>query len=166
MTSVSRDAKNDIETAEAAAKRKIDAVADRAAQAVDAADEAVSGVGDKLRDAAHTASAIAADKAEKAREALTETGERLKDTLRRATDRSELRAMQDQIAAAVSSGVSVAADAVRDGRVGEVAADLRDAARRNPAPFILGAAVAGFVLGRFMLSNHDRDRSRDRGGRR
>lgn len=164
MTSVSRDAKNDIDAAETAAKRTIDTVADRASRAVDAADDAVSGVGDKLRDVAQNASAIAADKADKAREALTETGERLKDTLRRATDRSELRAMQDQIAAAVSSGVAVAADAVRDGRVGEVAADLRDAARRNPAPFILGAAVAGFVLGRFMISHHDR--SRDRGGRR
>lgn len=160
MVNATRRAKAGIDDAE-------DGVTALAAKAARTAKDAVDGAqkgGAKLRAAAASARDAAGEKLEEMGDSLHETGERLKQSAQRAGGRDDLRALQDSISAAVTSGFSAATDALREGRVAGVAADLRDAARRNPAPFILGAAVAGFVVGRFLLSaRDDREHQRRRG---
>lgn len=85
-----------------------------------------------------------------ARDALGESGDRLAETLRRAAEQPAEGSMQARVLSAVAGGVSSAADTLRDRSVTEIVADVRDLARRNPAVFAAGAAVAGFMIARFL----------------
>jgi hypothetical protein len=98
-----------------------------------------------------------------ARDALSESGDRLAETLRRAAEEPVAGSVQARVLSAVAGGVSSAASTLRDRSVSEMVADVRALARRNPGAFAAGAAVAGFALARFLrssaASHNDGDRS-------
>lgn len=112
--------------------------------------------------AASTARDAAAEQLDHARDALGDSGDRLAETLRHAAQTPPKGSMQARVLSAVAGGVSTAADALHGRSVSEIAADVRDLARRNPAAFAAGAAVAGFVLARFLRASV---RPREDGGR-
>ena len=110
----------------------------------------------KASDAASAVRDTAVDRMNEARDALSESGDRLAETLRRAAEEPEAGSVQARVLSAVASGVSTAAGTLRDRSVSEIATDLRDLARRNPAVFAAGAAVAGFALARFLRASQRR----------
>lgn len=131
-------------------KKNIDDTSDAARRTVDMATDTVSETVASVREGA-------AERVASARDALAETGDRLAETLRRATDKApDVAALRDSVVAAVGTGVSATADALRDRSVSDLATDLRETARRHPGLFIAGAAVAGFALARFLSSSRER----------
>lgn len=147
-------------------KKKIDATKDAAAETADAAvdvakDEAVTMVG-KLRAVGAEAGTraehlrdAAADRIEGAKDALSETGDRLAETLRKAADAGAARAeaAQTKVMTAVADGATAVADTFRDRKLGDLVGDVHDLARRHPAKFAVGAAIAGFALARLFMSS-------------
>jgi ElaB/YqjD/DUF883 family membrane-anchored ribosome-binding protein len=103
--------------------------------------------------AATTVRDAAVEQIDKARDALGESGDRLAETLRRAAEQPAEGSVQARVLSAVAGGVSSAAETLRDRSVSEIAADVRGLARRNPAVFAAGAAVAGFMLARFLRAS-------------
>ena len=139
------------DTVASAADATKNAAKNMAAQVTSRASEAVASV----RDAA-------AEQIDNARGALGDSGDRLAETLRRAAEEPEEGSMQARVLSAVAGGVSSVADTLHNRSVSEIAADVRELARRNPAAFAAGAAVAGFVLARFLRASAY---SREDGGR-
>ena len=90
---------------------------------------------------------------DEARDALSESGDRLAETLRRAAEQPVAGSVQSRVLSAVAGGVSSAANTLRDRSVSEMIADVRALAQRNPGAFAAGAAVAGFALARFMRAS-------------
>lgn len=139
-------------------KNKLDETADAARDTVSnaadatktAAQNVASQVSSHAAAAASTVRDAAVEQMDHARDALGDSGDRLAETLRRAADEPAEGSMQARVLSAVAGGVSSAADTLRSRSVSEIAADVRDLARRNPAAFAAGAAVAGFVLARFL----------------
>ncbi len=138
-------------------KNKLDETADAArdtvSNAADATKTAAQNVASQVSSHAAAASTVrdaAVEQMDHARDALGDSGDRLAETLRRAADEPAEGSMQARVLSAVAGGVSSAADTLRSRSVSEIAADVRDLARRNPAAFAAGAAVAGFVLARFL----------------
>jgi hypothetical protein len=145
----------DIKTMKNKLEQTADAARDTVASAADATRTAAQNMASDLRDAA-------AGKMDDARDALGDSGDRLAETLRRAAEEPGHGSVQARVLSAVAGGVSTAADTLRGRSVSEIAADVRDLARRNPAAFAAGAAVAGFVLARFLRAS---SRPREDGGR-
>lgn len=153
-------------------KDQADATLDAAHRVADDVQTKVSGLAEKASDTARAVasdlSARASDAAtavrdtaveqmDNARDALGESGDRLAETLRRAAAEPAAGSLQSRVLSAVAGGVSTAADTLRDRSVSDIAADLRDLARRNPGVFAAGAAVAGFALARFLRASQRRD---------
>jgi hypothetical protein len=151
-------------------KSKLEETADAARETVSTAAEATKSAAQNLASqvsshasiAASTVRDAAVEQVDNARDALGDSGDRLAETLRRAAERPAEGSVQARVLSAVAGGVSTAADTLRNRSVSEIAADVRDLARRNPAAFAAGAAVAGFVLARFLRAS---DRTREDGGR-
>lgn len=137
-------------------------------KAADAASDTVSAAAEMTRKAArnaaaevssHAASAAssvrdaAVEQIDNARDALGDSGDRLAETLRRAAQQPADGSVQARVLSAVAGGVSTAADALHDRSISEIAADVRNLARRNPAVFAAGAAVAGFMLARLLRAS-------------
>ena len=151
-------------------KSKVEATADAArdnvASAADATKNAAKNMAAQVTSRASEAVAsvrdAAAEQIDNARGALGDSGDRLAETLRRAAEEPEEGSMQARVLSAVAGGVSSVADTLHNRSVSEIAADVRELARRNPAAFAAGAAVAGFVLARFLRASAY---SREDGGR-
>ena len=88
-----------------------------------------------------------------ARDALSESGDKLAETLRRAAEEPAPGSIPARVLSAVAGGVSSAANALHDRSISDIAADVRALARRNPGAFAAGAAVAGFALARFLRAS-------------
>jgi hypothetical protein len=151
--------KNKLEDTAHAARETI---ASAAEMTKTAAQDMAAQVSAKAASAASSVRDAAAEQVDHARDALGDSGDRLAETLRRAADQPPEGSMQARVLSAVAGGVSSAADTLRSRSVSEMAADVRDLARRNPAAFAAGAAVAGFVLARFLRAS---SRQREDGGR-
>ena len=141
------------------AKAKMSGAAEKATHKVRAV---ASDLTAKASEAATTVRDNALERMDEARDALSDSGDRLAETLRRAAEEPEAGSVQAKMLSAVASGVSSAAETLRERSVSEIAADLRDMARRNPGVFAAGAAVAGFALARCLRSSSQR-RSDDYG---
>ncbi len=113
-------------------------------------------------DALASARDAATEQMDTARDALGDSGDRLAETLRRAAAEPAEGSAQARVLHAVAGGVSSVAEKLHSRSVGDIAADVRDLARRNPAAFAAGAAVAGFVLARFLRAS---SRAHGDGGR-
>lgn len=147
-----------------------DAAKDTAAALKDsavAAAHAAKGVGQDalhdLKDRAADLKSRAADTTENLREqaqdriaaageTLADGSDRLAKSLRQAAsdDKSPLRA---QVLNTVAGGVSDVSDTLRNKSLGTLVADVQGFARRNPAVFVAGAAIAGFALARVLRSS-------------
>lgn len=128
------------------------------------AGESAEGMKDKMRNvaadlsnkASETASMVrdtAMERMDTARDALSDTGDRLAETLRRAAEQPAPDSIQARMLSTIATGVSTAADTLRERSVTEIADDIRAMARRNPGLFAAGAVVVGFALARFMRSS-------------
>jgi ElaB/YqjD/DUF883 family membrane-anchored ribosome-binding protein len=137
------------------AKSKVTDMSGKASEKVRAV---ASDLSAKASDAATAVRDTAVERMDEARDALSESGDRLAETLRRAAEEPEAGSVQARVLSAVASGVSTAAGTLRDRSVSDIAADLRDMARRNPGVFAAGAAVAGFALARFLRASQRRER--------
>jgi hypothetical protein len=134
-----------------------DATREQASQVAGTAKEQVSDVMQQAREQAQsTAHRVQDDVRTRANEEATKFAE----TLRQASQ--QMNAMADAGASTESGQPALASSLVREGAqatqrlaerldqggVDAVLADVRTWARRNPGGFLLGAAVAGFVVGR------------------
>ena len=117
------------------------------------ASDAMGAVRDRAMDIKDAVVDRASDTMDDARDALGASGERLAETLRNAADGPDPASVPGRVLSAVAGGVASAAHTLRERNLTEIAADVRDLARRNPGAFAAGAAVAGFVLARFLLSS-------------
>ena len=151
-------------------KSKLEATAEAARDTVSSAAEATKNaaknmaaqVSSHASDAASSVRDAAAEQMDNARDALGDSGDRLAETLRRAAGEPAEGSVQARVLSAVAGGVSSVADSLHSRSVSDIAADIRDLARRNPAAFAAGAAVAGFILARFLRASA---RGREDGGR-
>lgn len=144
-----------LEGADSAMKK----VSDAAGVAKDTVLNLASDMSEKAVDTAAAVRDGAVERLDDARESLSDSGDRLAETLRRAAEEPVAGSMQSRVLSAVAGGVSSAASTLRESSVSDIVADIRALARRNPGAFAAGAAVAGFALARFLrASNRDSDR--------
>ena len=147
----------DIKTMKSTLEKAADAASDTVSAAAEATKKAALNVAAEVSShAASAASSVrdaAVEQIDNARDALGDSGDRLAETLRRAAQHPAEGSMQARVLSAVAGRVSTAADTLHDRSVSEIAADMRDLARRNPAVFAAGAAVAGFLLARLLRAS-------------
>ena len=142
-------------------KAKLESTADAARESLtsaanttkNAAKTMAAQASSQASDALASARDAATEQMDTARDALGDSGDRLAETLRRAAAEPAEGSVQARVLQAVAGGVSTMADKLHSRSVGDIAADVRDLARRNPAAFAAGAAVAGFVLARFLRAS-------------
>lgn len=99
---------------------------------------------------------VAVEKADDARESLSEVGERLAATLRRASAEEGHDPLRSRVLTSVAQGLTTASDALRQRSVADLTSDLRVLARRHPGAFMAAAAVAGFAAARFVRASAQR----------
>ena len=139
-------------------KDKLGATADKAKElassAMDTATEAGRTVTAEVKshasDTLETVREVAAEKAGAARDTLVDAADRLANQL--GSEAGEANGMSARVLNGLASGVSTVSDSLRGRNLGDLLADAQDYARRNPATFAVGAAVAGFALARFIGS--------------
>lgn len=110
-------------------------------------------VGARGAEALATARETATARLDDARVALSDTGDQLAETLRRAAEQPENGTLQARVLGGVASGVAVAADRLRGRSLNDLVTDTTAMARRHPGAFAAGAAVAGFAAARFLRSS-------------
>lgn len=153
MTTNSAKLKENLTETKAAALR---AVAAATETAKDAAGGIGAGVADGAARTATRAQDAAAGAAASARDALTDTGDRLAETLRKAAEEDEAGRLRARMMTAVAGGLDAAAGSIRGRGLNDLAQDLRAMARRHPGAFAAGAALAGFALARFLRASPER----------
>ena len=151
--------KSKIEDTAEAARETVSSAADATRHA---AKNMAAQVSAHASDAAASMRDAATEQMDNARDALGDSGDRLAETLRRAAQEPAEGSVQARVLNAVAGGVSSVADTLHNRSMSDIAADVRDLARRNPAAFAAGAAVAGFLLARFLRAS---SRSYEDGGR-
>lgn len=171
---ISEDTKSDIKSAATATQVAAQSVLhdgqttakQMAASAMDQAAATATMVKDRATDFASEASAKVAEtaasvrdtvseKADAATDAIANEGHRLARNLRTAaSDRAET--VQGRVLDVVAGGVESVSDSLRERTLGGIFGDVQAYARRNPGAFVAGAAVAGFVLARFLHAGERR----------
>ncbi len=120
--------------------------------AQDAKDAIVSGAGSTLS----AVKDVAVEKAEVARESLSDVGQRLAETLERASEDGDRDALKSRVLTSVAQGLTSASDALRQRSVADLTADVKTLAKRHPGAFMAAAAVVGFAAARFIRSSSKR----------
>lgn len=121
-------------------------------KAVETKDAMMSGAGSTMaavRDAA-------VEKADNARETLSDVGDRLAETLKRAGETENDDALKSRVLNSVAQGLTSASDVLRQRSVADLTADMKTLAKRHPGAFMAAAAVAGFAAARFVRSSAKR----------
>lgn len=103
----------------------------------------------------------AAEEARHAREAAAETARETAEEMREAGEAFDPDSFARQITDRVAEDLSHAAQSMRSADLGNLADDLSDFARRQPALFYGGAALLGFAAAR-MLKASERAEQGDR----
>lgn len=88
--------------------------------------------------------------ADAALDTLSDAGERLAETLRRAVPADAPDAVGSRLLDQAANGLASASDALRHQSVSDLAANMRGFARRHPAAFMAAAALAGFAAARML----------------
>lgn len=99
---------------------------------------------------------VAVEKADMARESLSDVGQRLAETLERASAETDSDALKSRVLTSVAHGLTSASDALRQRSVADLTADVKTLAKRHPGAFMAAAAVAGFAAARFIRSSSKR----------
>ncbi|MES2969339.1 MAG: hypothetical protein V4804_11380 [Pseudomonadota bacterium] len=123
--------------------------------------EAYEGAKSAMGAAVSDIKAGAAAKAEEVRGVIADEGQRIASSLRGAAEQQGDGTMQGRVLGTMASGVSAVSDTIRSSDVSALLTDVQSFARRNPAIFVAGAAVAGLVLARLASQS---GRSGDRTG--
>jgi hypothetical protein len=95
---------------------------------------------------------LALDRAEAARAAVSDAGERIASGIRAAAD-AVPEGLPSRSLAAVAGGLDHAAASLADSNLAALIGRTRDFAKRNPATFVIGAAVVGYALIRLLRSS-------------
>lgn len=109
--------------------------------------EALQGAKSVMNSAMSELKAGASAKAEEMRGTIAEEGERMASSLRDAAQQGS-GGVQARVLETMASGVSAVSNTIREQDVQSLMSDVTSFARRNPALFVAGAAVAGLVLAR------------------
>jgi len=139
-----------IETGQKKAEETVEAAKSRAARLAD--------------DARHTASDLASGARSRVEAEITARGEAARDgvasavedgaeTLRTAAERMSEGTPQSEAVNRAANSVYGLADQIRETTAESAAETVSAFARRHPAPFLAGAALAGFAAGRFLKSS-------------
>ncbi|WP_299681479.1 hypothetical protein [uncultured Roseobacter sp.] len=114
-----------------------------------AAQSAKTHIKDQVGELAEGAKAEASRRADAAKEtAASEVGD-VASALRRAADEFRDGSPQERTFSQLADGIADVSDTIRGKDLGEMVRDVSDFARRNPAPFLAGAALMGFAAVRF-----------------
>jgi len=125
--------------------------------ATDLARDKASSIGAEMKSrVADTAASMrdgAAERIEATREALSDGGDRLADSLRRAADEPNAGGLQARVLSAAADGLQSVAEDLRNRSFSQMSSDVQAYAQRNPVAFAAGAAIAGFMLARLFRSS-------------
>ncbi|MEO6298563.1 MAG: hypothetical protein ABIV25_12990 [Paracoccaceae bacterium] len=139
-----------------------------AAKAVDDAGEAIKSAKDSGMDALHDATSTVQEAVSNAaaavrdevkqrvkdgKDVIADQSKRLADNLHSAVSDFEDGSLQDRVMDSISNGVSNISEGLRGISLGNLYQEAEAMARRNPAAFVAGAALAGFAVGRFALAS-------------
>lgn len=109
--------------------------------------QAMAGAKSVMGDAMAELKAGASAKASEMRGSIAEEGQRMADSLRDAAGQGG-GGVQARVLETVASGVEAVSDQIASRDLSGLMNDVTAFARRNPAVFVAGAAVAGLVLAR------------------
>jgi len=141
-----------------------DKASDAAAAALDLATEAGRMARDEVRahaaDSLHGMRAAAGERTDAVRDTLVDVGERLAETLQ--SEAQSADHLPSRLLNGLASGVATVTDGLRGRSLGDLLAEAQGYARRNPGVFVVGAAVAGFALARFLRASGSRARAEAR----
>lgn len=139
-----------LETGQKKAEDTAEAVKSRAATLKDEAARTAQNVasGAKARVEAEVSA-----RAEGAKDAVASAVEDTAETLRTAAERMSDGTPQSEAVHRAANTVHGVAAQIRDADVASLAEDLSGLARRYPVPFLAGAALAGFAVGRFLKAS-------------
>lgn len=130
-------------------KSRMGAMKDKAVEAKDAVMAGAGSTMSAVRDAA-------VEKADTARETLSEVGDRLAETLKRATENEDSDGLKSRVLTSVAQGITSASDVLRQRSVVDLTEDMKVLAKRHPGAFMAAAAVVGFAAARFVRSSAKR----------
>lgn len=145
MTTTTQDLKEDASATLNAAKKTVGTAADLAKEKAGAIGADVTG---RVADTAATLRDGAAERIEATRDALSDSGDRLAETLRRAAEAPDAGSLQTRVLSAAADGLETVAGDLRKASLSQMSSDVQTYAQRNPLAFAAGAAVAGFMLAR------------------
>lgn len=120
-----------------------------------AVDKAAERAFETASDAASSARDAAEKHAETARATAAEELTRTASALERAADGMDdgSGAMQRDLLREAAAGLTQVSKSIENKSVGQIAGELSDFGRENPAAFLGAAALAGFAIGRFVRSS-------------
>lgn len=150
MDTTSENLKDDMATTTESMRKMVGTAAELA---MDTAKEMGAGVSSRISETATTVRDGAVERLEATRDALSESGDRLAETLRRAASEPPDGSVQARVMTAAADGLESVAGEIRNASLSGIMADVRAFAERNPAAFAAGAALAGFMLARFLRSS-------------
>jgi hypothetical protein len=137
-----------------AAEKAKAVVGEKASEAVDTAKAAVSettsAVKDQARDLVGEARTQVRGRAEDAAVQIGGALRSTSDELRTMATSSSSGSMASEVTTQLASGLGRAADRLDEGGLQAVVEDVERYARRHPGRFLIGAAVAGFAVGRLV----------------
>jgi len=147
-------AKRDLERAKGAVEREVETAKDKLNEA-----------GERMRstasDAVEKTKSAVSDQADKGKDAVASSMSDFASAVRKASD--ELGHRDQSLAASlvreVAGGLEDASRSLHGQSIGELTRSVSDFARRQPSAFLVGAAVAGIALGRFVKASEERPRS-------
>lgn len=132
-------------------------IGDLASEAGDNAASAVESAAERMKSSVlkgvESAKEAAVDRATQAQHAISETGQRLSDSLMAAAEKSSPDSMTSKTLTMAANGLSEAARRVDNVSLSTLATDARELARRNPMAAAALAAVAGFAVARMMRAS-------------
>ncbi|MDU8944628.1 hypothetical protein [Ovoidimarina sediminis] len=108
---------------------------------------------DEAKDAVGAARSNIEEHMGRAQSNVASSVEQTADNLRDAGRSFDPGSFADEVAGRLADNLAEAASAVRRADLGSVQDDLTDFARRNPLVFFGGAAVLGFMAGRFLKAS-------------
>jgi hypothetical protein len=148
------------------APAKVDRDLERAKSAVESEVEAAKGklnqAGESLRstasDAVEKTKTVVSDQAEGGKDAVAASMHDFASAVRKASDElgSRDQSMAANLVREVASGLEDASRSLQGSSIGDLTRSVSDFARRQPSAFLIGAAVAGIALGRFVKATDER----------
>lgn len=133
----------------------MDAMAGHAADLKDTGKAALHDIKARAGDVAATMREGLEARADVARDSLAEGGKRLAESIRTAAGDPNAGTIQAKVLDVVADNVAQMSDRLRGRDLRSLMDDVQGFARRSPAVFVAGAAVAGFAMARFLRASSE-----------